>query len=790
VIAVLALLTYAILPNEHQSALDPNIYLARNQGFCSSGAWPSAPPALQTPSWLKQWGSWCGGGDQNTGSAETSTFPAPARFAIYLAGYLPESGLSLEIENLNKHSKLPVIPTFTAGDQWYRCEIQLPVAWRGDPVRLIAQDNSTQFKRWFAFSEPVASNGTVIGLREGAQLFRRTVLYFSLTLIPCLAFGAFAIRKGLRDVVLAGTAQLAGLGVCGYLSFWLWFLGRTPGHLFSLLLPILTGAWFVSEYRQLDHGGRRILKRLLTPLALVGAVSLLIVGDGFLHDQLESPFYAAARRYSELLPLDNAVPYMFAEAIRDQHVPRPLFVDFLSSDRPPLQTGLVLSQYAYLNQPRKLGYTVHGVIVQSLWIFAAWLLLTAFALDRRAVALALTVCLFSGFVFLNTFYVWPKLLAATYILAALALVVTAKSGALKEGRIAPILLGSLIALSMLSHGGSDFAILGAVLTVAFLRIRIPLKSLLLMAIAVAVLYVPWTLYQKFYDPPGDRLTKMHLAHVGIYGPDPRSFGAALIDAYKAVTPRQIVANKVANVKVMFAASGTFWAELPQLITGIGQPESRTIAASIRRWMYRGFVICLGFLITGPPALLIGIARRYRTGEWRAAAIFWMFTGLTLAVWCLLLFGPGPHGYEGCGSVGPCAAPLIHQGTYATVLLGYIGSILALWAVSPRVAVVAGCCQVLLNVLLYIVLLRPAAAGTLFAESPTLLSCQLLAALSFVCVSWLLIKLSRDTDSKSRDVEESTTGEQSTRQLSRTKRHSGARSGRRRPAHVQAQQTPA
>jgi hypothetical protein len=263
-----------------------------------------------------------------------------------------------------------------------------------------------------------------------------------------------------------------------------------------------------------------------------------------------------------------------------------------------------------------------------------------------------------------------------------------------------------------------------------------------MAITAGFTYVPWMLYQKLYDPPGNRLTKMHLAGVGIYGPEPRSFGEAITGAYKALTPRRIVANKAANVKTLFEKSGTFWVELPHLITHIRQPESRAIAAAMRVWMYLGFFVCLGSLIIGVPALSIGIARRYRTREWRAAGILWMFTALTLAVWCVLMFGPGTHGYEGCGPLGPCADTVLHQGTYATVLLGYIGSILAIWAVSPRLAVVVGCCQVLLNVLLYVALLWPAAPGALQAEPPLLSAFLFLVVLSLVCVVWLLLQLSR------------------------------------------------
>ena len=729
-IATGLLLFTTVAVSVSQTPIAPGIYLTQNQGFCSPGVVQEyTKPAWEQPPGLKLWGSFCEKRDRDTGVAETSTFPAPQRFAIYLAGYLSQTGLSLEIENLNKRSKLAITPSFISAEQWYRFEVRLPDTWRDDPVRLVARDNTTEQKGWLAFSEPIPSTGAIIGFAEGGQLFLRTLLYFTLTLMPCLAFGAFAIRKGFDDELMAGLLQLAGLGACGYLSFWIWLAGPKPGHLFSLLLPILSAAWFAREYLRLDAEGRRTIKQLLTPLALVGASSLLIVSDGFLYGALETPFYAAAKRFSHVLPPDNRIPYLFAEGVRDHHVPRPLISDYLSSDRPPLQTGLVLSQYPYLNRPRELGYTVHGVIVQSLWIFGAWLLLTAFGLDRRAVTLALAVCLFSGFVFLNSFYVWPKLLAAAYILSALAILITPKAALLKNSKTLCIVTGALIALSMLSHGGSAFAFIGAALTAPVLRIRIPLKSLLLVVVAAGLMYLPWTLYQRFYDPPGNRLTKMHLAGVGIYHADPRPFGKTLIGAYKALTPPQIIANKTANVQKMFESSVRFWIELTHLVTHIREPDSRAwISAAIRGWMYHGFVICLGFLAIGPFALLIGIFRQRRTREWRAAGLLWVFTALTLAVWCLLMFGPG--------------TTIIHQGTYATVLLGYVASILALWALSPRLAVAIGCCQVLLNVLLYVVLLYPPAAGGLLAEPPPLLTCALLAAASLVCVVWLFVKLSR------------------------------------------------
>ena len=42
-------------------------------------------------------------------------------------------------------------------------------------------------------------------------------------------------------------------------------------------------------------------------------------------------------------------------------------------------------------------------------------------------------------------------------------------------------------------------------------------------------YLPWLLYQKYYEPPGNRLLKMHLA--GAPGVDSRGFIQALLVAY-------------------------------------------------------------------------------------------------------------------------------------------------------------------------------------------------------------------------------------------------------------------
>ena len=729
VIALALLLGYAATASAYANALAPNIGLASNQGFCSPGAFQLTSGAPGQPPGLKLWGSFCEEGDRATGVAETTPFTAPPRFAIYIAGYLLRPGMTLEIENLANHSRLPIVPISESREQWVRYDIRLPPSWLGNPVRFIAKDDSSAWGGWFAFSEPLPSNGTLPGTREAITLLLRTLCGFVLLVLPALAAASIALRSGVRDPLCLGLLQLAAIGGSGYLAFALWFAAPALGHWGSLLAPIVSALCLAWIYPGLDAAARRVLTRSFVPLALVGAVSLLVVSAGFAYGGLDRPFEIPALRFSHPLPPDNKIPYIFAEGIRVGHVPKPLLGDWLSSDRPPLQTGLFLAQYPYVSKPRTLGYTLVSVIAQSLWIFGAWLFLAELNLNARAVVLVLAVCLFSGFVFLNSFYVWPKLIAAAFMLGLFALLFTPRYKTLAGSPFLCILAGALLAFSMLSHGGTAFAAIGTVSTMLVLRRFLPWKRIVLIAASAFVLYLPWICYQKFYDPPGNRLLKMHLADV--VQVDSRSLPKAIHDAYGSITPRQYLVNRLTNFDRPFQNSERFWVEVADLLRYFNDPvNSRQIAAVMRGWFFFHIVPNLGFLMFAPLALLAGLRRQSRTPEWRAAAILWLFIGLTDVAWAFLMFRP--------------EMTIIHAGTYVTILLGYAGAILALWAISRLLALILGALQIALNVLLYAVFMHaPLSPDKLVFESPLLLGCLVLAVLSLIGVVWLLWLLSRD-----------------------------------------------
>ena len=568
------------------------------------------------------------------------------------------------------------------------------------------------------------------GFSEASNLVLRTVAHFILIILPALALSTLTIYKGVRDIVTAGLVALAGTAIPGYLVFWLWFLLPRVGRSVAFVIPLTAAVCLIVMFRKLDAAGRRLVKALLVPMMLSGAASLLVLSTGFLYGGLDDPLGTARNRFSHRLPADNMLPFLLAKEVSVGRIEKPLFTDWRSSDRPPLQSGITLSQYPFMYHHRDLDYTITAALVQSLWIFGLWLLLTSLRLERRLVTLALTTCLLSGFVFINTFFVWPKLIAAAYMLGFFAVVLTEKPKLKSaEQMLLPVTAGALVAFSLLSHGGSIFALIGAVLTFFVLGTRLPLKRVMVMGTVCAALYLPWILYQKFYDPPGDRLLKIHLA--GVEEVDNRSFRQSFLDAYRRLALKQILENKYANLATVAGHGPSYWHDvgslLRQLLTSGLKDTAKLaqLAAFVRGEAFFFFVPNLGFLIIGPIALLAGVKKRFRSHEWKTASCLWLLTGLTLFTWCILMFGPG--------------TTWVHQGTYVVILVAVAASLSALWSISRWLAGIVAGLQIALNFLLYIVLMRgPIPDG--FLPGGPIRFCQLLLCLSSLVSVFALLRL--------------------------------------------------
>ena len=206
------------------------------------------------------------------------------------------------------------------------------------------------------------------------------------------------------------------------------------------------------------------------------------------------------------LPADNIIPLQFAEAmLRGTPMTQG---DWLGSDRPPLLSGLFL--LSSLPLPLAAQYIPIGTAIQSL-IFPIAVTLVERLLNRALSGFEtfVTVAILVGtpLVLHNISFLWPKILAAALLLAAIQLLTLVR-------RDQQVWLGVavLTAAAYLSHGASAFFIIAIALANASEVRKDSIKPILLSLLSFLLLLTPWMIYQRVVQPPGDRLLKWHLAN--------------------------------------------------------------------------------------------------------------------------------------------------------------------------------------------------------------------------------------------------------------------------------------
>lgn len=636
--------------------------LSENSGFCSGGA--PAVAAFQT------WGTYCSQGDATSGRAATQTFRLTGPFAIYLSGSPTSNDLSIQLENVTNHQSLDIRPNVDPGIAWLKFEFDIPDSWRGKELRIVAHDHSTGLVGWLAFSAPLPLDKNE-SLRDAKKIFLKTLLFVMLMFLPGFTLCAFAIFRGVRGTLKLGLIAMAGISIPGYVLFFLYVFSPKIAYASSATLPYVCAVLLLFFLLRVKPHERRRLLPFLVPLALTLFATLGILSFGYLYGGSDFPNMTARNRFSHPLPTDNALPYLFAEGLRKGAVPRPMTGDWLSSDRPPLQTGMVLALEPWMqtenqNQthPRhELWYQVASVIMQSLWIFAIWLLMRAFRISPLTTALVIVTIYLSGFIIVNSFFVWPKLLAAAYLIAFALPILASRPLAGRGSWLLRILMGFLLACSLLSHGGTLFAVLGLMIYMLVHFRKQMLLQTCIIGLVTVLLYSPWIWYQKFVDPPGDRLVKYHLAGVEQITTEPAL--ETIFNAYRKLTFSQWLSVKQANTQTVFGHELQYLRNVPDFM----KPPSQAILRALEFFF---FLPCLSFVALGILALPLRWKKCRIRNVMTAAErlILWAF--LTTIPWILLLFVRD--------------MTIVHVSAYAMELAAMAGSILALRAVASRLAI--------------------------------------------------------------------------------------------------------
>jgi hypothetical protein len=451
-----------------------------------------------------------------------------------------------------------------------------------------------------------------------------------------------------------------------YGLFWIYFFDARTGHVAALVCwwaSVAMLLWQLSRTRRSAAPVAAMLRDRDAWLPLLLMLTLT-VAYLFLLFARDAPVNT---RFTWHLPPDNIIPQLLAlriapEAPASQPQSPFLVADWLSSDRPPLEAAIVLAvrPFAHRSYP-DLSYQIIGTVCQMGWVVALYALARQLGLTRRQQAYAFLGCAFSGFFLLNSVYTWPKLLAAWLFVFAVTLLFRLTRHRSETSRVVP-LAGVLLALSLLSHGGTAFSLLALpVLWLAWrLWTRVTWRQLAITAALFVSMLAPWIAYQRFYDPPGDRLLKEHLA--GIEDIDPRSLRDAIVDQYARLTPGEYVAGR--------------WANLRAQVLWYPRAPDETISDWLRRQQFFHHLAALDLLCIGFVGLWLRRPRQAAAADddddhddaRRVMRQLVLYALATIAVWCVLMYMPG--------------AAIVHQGSYLATMVLFVAASVGL-AELPR-----------------------------------------------------------------------------------------------------------
>jgi hypothetical protein len=536
---------------------------------------------------------------------------------------------------------------------------------------------------------------SVARLMAGTDLLVILVLHGALTALPGTAVALYAASRGVRDVPVLLGIGLSGSGVVAMLAFWAYYADPSVGRACSYLVLITSACLVVWSLYNVPIE-TSLLRKLGTPVVLWALGSTFLVFLGFLHGGTDMPIGMASTRFSHQLPPDNYLPSFFSDWFFEHGhdgVPPVFPGTWLASDRPPLQMGYVLAQRPMdRGDGGELDYQVLGVILQQQWIVGLWALLVAAGVGRTTRALSMLVVLVSDLAIVNGFFVWPKMLAAAFVLAAAALVMTPLWAGLRRSAGGAALIAALISLAMLAHSASVFAVIPlAILGVA--RKRPGWRWLGVAALVGGILTVPWSAYQKYGDPPGNRLTKWMIG--GFADIDERGAVETLVSAYRETGWRRTLHNKMENFVTMSGGVPAMtWAG--DAVKAFRSGELGKGVSDLRVIPFFYALPSCGLLLLAPFAMTAASGRgRRHPAEWHFALTCFAVVLLGCLFWGLLMFGSEQ------------TRAVIHTGSLALLVLAFCGAVAGLQCTFPRFS---GCVigmRILLTLLLYAPSLAPA-----------------------------------------------------------------------------------
>jgi len=484
------------------------------------------------------WRAWPRSGDERIHRLKSADFATPDVLLLpYMLQDLAETLLPLRqverdvavhLECVETGSRLRLARRKT-NVRFSELLVDVPSGFCTGSSRLIVV---TRFPFYLNVGTPHAVSRLAL-LQESAfvHAFRHAVIFGLLVL---LGGSPVLVARSCGIMTRAPALFLLGLGLSGYAAFFIFFASVAAGRVASVGLVCVAAVAGALCIRRQPELGRKTVLQLAPALGAWFAGSLFYVLLLHALDSGAGSWHPNNRFWPVRWSSDNVLSLWIGEAlIEGRPLQGLLGPQWQVSDRPPLQTGIAtllrpLSPLFLVGrgEGQHVAWFHHtvGILVNSLWLLACAELCHAIGLARRAGYAVLIVLATTPLAIFNSIYVWPKMLAGAYGIAALTPLLSGGFGDRAPRSLYRCLpLSSCLgALSLLSHGGgvSFFAAAGVW---AVARIGVPQLRHLLPALALAaILLSPWILWQRWVDPPGTALIKSALTDT--YGFEERDVG--------------------------------------------------------------------------------------------------------------------------------------------------------------------------------------------------------------------------------------------------------------------------
>lgn len=496
------------------------------------------------------------GGDAFTGKVTSPWYSTSAKnIHIDFFGCLTRDTLNIYVEFEN--GSVIYAPSVDAMNDWYNWTIMND----GTPFRIVVEDNDTGLWGWLAFTEPYASEEAANNILSsvGFILFIFLVfVLFCLFLMPGLAISAkmdkFIDLKGFGSSVPFMFSCLIA-----YLVFFIAMINIKAGQALIYTITLISVIVIIYFRTEIKKFAEKISLGSHLKLLFVIALFMLLLTNITVTDEnvFGSPY---SIMNITKLPIDNVLQLYFGNLVLSDLPTTEYLGDWLMSDRPPMGAAVYvwIRSLAFFENDTDMVYQVINVFILSTWSWAVVSLMSFLKCSRKTIGFTLFIMAINNCVVINTVFTWhkmPTLPMYAMLVIAYYKIIDAKEFN-TENTFLSVLIGCCAVTSMMFHGTIVIGILGLILAL-IIKVRTNIKNIIVMLITFIIGYSPWFVYQKFINPPGDRLMKMYFA--GTDGLEQNSLVSSIVNAYKTTDMSVILENKLANIKTyLFVGCSRLW----------------------------------------------------------------------------------------------------------------------------------------------------------------------------------------------------------------------------------------